>query len=86
MVNTVIPARPFDFPYDGRLDPAAATLMVIDLQLDFLSPDGYLARKGYDPARCAPFRCREREPADRGREVRGHADRPHAPGLPIRSC
>jgi nicotinamidase-related amidase len=50
LVNTFITARPFDFPYDGRLDPAAAALMVIDLQLDFLSPDGYLARKGYDPA------------------------------------
>jgi biuret amidohydrolase len=50
LVNTFIPARPFDFSYDGRLDPAAAALMVIDLQLDFLSPDGYLAHKGYDPA------------------------------------
>jgi biuret amidohydrolase len=50
LVNTFIPARPFDFPYDRRLDPAAAALMVIDLQLDFLSPDGYFAYKGYDPA------------------------------------
>jgi biuret amidohydrolase len=50
LVDSFIAARPFDFPYDGRLDPAAAALMVIDLQLDFLSPDGYLARKGYDPA------------------------------------
>jgi biuret amidohydrolase len=50
LVNSFITARPFDFPYDGRLDPAATALMVIDLQVDFLSPDGYLARKGYDPA------------------------------------
>ena len=50
MVSTFIPARPFDFPYDSQLDPAAAALMVIDLQLDFLSPDGYFARKGYDPS------------------------------------
>lgn len=42
-------ARPFDFPYDGRLDPATTALLVIDLQLDFLSNDGYFARKGYDP-------------------------------------
>jgi nicotinamidase-related amidase len=48
--TTFIPARPFDFPYDGRLDPAAASLLVIDLQTDFLSPDGYFAHKGYDPA------------------------------------
>ena len=50
METTFIPARPFDFPYDGRLDPAAAAaLLVIDLQVDFLSPDGYFAHKGYDP-------------------------------------
>jgi hypothetical protein len=44
LVSTFIPARPFGFPYDSRLDPATATLMVIDLQLDFLSPDGYFAQ------------------------------------------
>lgn len=45
-----IAARPYDFPYDRHLDPAATALLVIDLQHDFLSPDGYFARKGYDPA------------------------------------
>lgn len=45
-----IAARPFDYPYDGNLDPAVTALLVIDLQVDFLSPDGYFARKGYDPA------------------------------------
>ena len=45
-----ITARPFCFPYDGRLNPAATALLVIDLQVDFLSQDGYFARKGYDPA------------------------------------
>jgi nicotinamidase-related amidase len=44
-----IAARPFDYPYDGNLDPAVTALLVIDLQIDFLSPDGYFARKGYDP-------------------------------------
>ncbi len=38
------------YPYHGRLNPAATALLVIDLQVDFLSPDGYLARRGYDPA------------------------------------
>ncbi|MDQ0390578.1 cysteine hydrolase family protein [Labrys monachus] len=47
---TAIAARPFDYPYDGRLLPACTALLVIDLQVDFLSPDGYFARKGYDPA------------------------------------
>ena len=41
-----IEARPFGYPYDGRLDPAQAALLVIDLQVDFLSPDGYFAKKG----------------------------------------
>jgi biuret amidohydrolase len=43
-----IKARPFDFPYDGKLDPARLALLVIDLQIDFVSADGYLARRGYD--------------------------------------
>jgi nicotinamidase-related amidase len=47
---TSIKARPFDFPYDGRLDPARTALIAIDLQVDFLSSDGYFARKGYDPS------------------------------------
>jgi nicotinamidase-related amidase len=49
-IDSRIKARPFDYPYDGRLDPARAALLVIDLQIDFLAADGYFARKGYDPA------------------------------------
>ena len=48
--GTAVKARPFDFPYDFNFLPAQTALMVIDLQIDFLSPDGYFARKGYDPA------------------------------------
>ena len=50
MSKTWIRSRPFDYPYDGRLDAGATALLVIDLQIDFLSPDGYFARKGYDAA------------------------------------
>jgi nicotinamidase-related amidase len=46
----VIKAHPFDFPYDGPLLPARTAVLAIDLQVDFLSGDGYFARKGYDPA------------------------------------
>ena len=46
----MIKATPFDFPYDGRLEPQHTALLVIDLQEDFLSPTGYFARKGYDPS------------------------------------
>jgi len=44
-----IRSRPFVYPYDGNLDPKVTALLVIDLQVDFLSSDGYFARKGYDP-------------------------------------
>lgn len=47
----MIEAQPFNFPHAGELEPRATALIVIDLQRDFLSPDGYFARKGYDPAR-----------------------------------
>lgn len=46
----MIKATPFDYPYDGRLDPRSTALVVIDLQEDFLSPTGYFARQGYDPS------------------------------------
>jgi nicotinamidase-related amidase len=45
-----IVSRPYHYPYDERLDPRTTALLVIDLQIDFLSPEGYFARKGYDPA------------------------------------
>jgi biuret amidohydrolase len=48
--RTVIKARPYDWPDEGRLDPASTALLVIDLQKAFLAPGGYLAEKGYDPA------------------------------------
>lgn len=50
MARGFIKARPFEFPADGALDPASTALLVIDMQVDFLSPGGYLARKGYDTA------------------------------------
>ncbi|PWR18538.1 cysteine hydrolase family protein [Zavarzinia aquatilis] len=46
-----IEARPYGFPYDGPIKPARTALLVIDLQVDFLSPQGYFALKGYDPSR-----------------------------------
>ena len=48
--KTWIKSRPFDYPYDGALNPSSTALLVIDLQIDFLAPDGYFAKKGYDPA------------------------------------
>src|SRR5918999_1653750 len=50
MPDSVIKARPFEYPDGGVLDPETTALLVIDMQLDFLGPEGYLARKGYDVA------------------------------------
>lgn len=46
----LIKAKPFDYPYDGNLTAGATALVVIDMQHDFLSADGYFARQGYDPS------------------------------------
>ena len=44
----MIEATPFNYPYDGNLNPATTALIVIDLQEDFLSETGYFALQGYD--------------------------------------
>ena len=46
----MIQATPFSYPYDSCLDSIRTAVLAIDLQVDFLSADGYFARKGYDPA------------------------------------
>lgn len=46
----MISAKPFDYPYDGKLVASATAIVVIDLQEDFLSNTGYFAKGGYDPA------------------------------------
>ncbi|ROL65697.1 cysteine hydrolase [Pseudomonas protegens] len=45
-----IAARPFDYPYNGIFEPQKTALLVIDLQIDFISQEGYFAKMGYDPA------------------------------------
>ena len=47
---STIRARPFDYPYDGRLKAASAAIVVVDIQSSFLSETGYFARKVYDPS------------------------------------
>lgn len=45
-----IPSSPYDFPLDGALEPANCALMVIDMQVDFCAPGGYMDRMGVDLA------------------------------------
>ena len=35
-------------PYEFSLDPAAAALLIIDMQRDFLDPKGYVGQSGVD--------------------------------------
>jgi nicotinamidase-related amidase len=41
-------ADPYDWPYDGPIDPARTALVCIDWQNDFCGPGGYVDAMGYD--------------------------------------
>ncbi|GAA0379849.1 cysteine hydrolase family protein [Acrocarpospora corrugata] len=41
-------AEPYDWPYNGQLDPATTALINIDWQVDFCGPGGYVDMMGYD--------------------------------------
>ena len=43
-----VAAEPYDWPFDGKLDPAHTALILIDWQVDFCGPGGYVDRMGYD--------------------------------------
>src|SRR5579884_1976075 len=45
-----VPAEPYDWPFDGALDRARTALLLIDWQVDFCGPGGYVDRMGYDLA------------------------------------
>jgi nicotinamidase-related amidase len=44
----IIPADPYDWPYDGNLVPERTALLVIDMQIDFCGKGGYIHQMGYD--------------------------------------
>lgn len=41
-------STPYSFPFDGQLTPANTALIVIDMQIDFCAPGGYVDSMGYD--------------------------------------
>ena len=43
-----IPADPYPWPFDGDLRAANTALIVIDMQVDFCAPGGYVDSMGYD--------------------------------------
>ncbi|MET0348501.1 MAG: isochorismatase family cysteine hydrolase [Rhizobacter sp.] len=43
-----IAAEPYRWPFDGRMSPADTALVIIDMQVDFCGPGGYVDKMGYD--------------------------------------
>ena len=45
---STVAADPYGWPFDGAFGPADTALVVIDMQVDFCGPGGYVDRMGYD--------------------------------------
>ena len=45
-----VDSQPYAWPYDGALDPRRTALILIDWQVDFCGPGGYVDRMGYELA------------------------------------
>ncbi|MBV8473294.1 MAG: cysteine hydrolase, partial [Hyphomicrobiales bacterium] len=45
---TTLDANPYPWPFDGDWRPANTALVIIDMQIDFCGPGGYVDRMGYD--------------------------------------
>ncbi|MBW8887028.1 MAG: cysteine hydrolase [Fibrobacteres bacterium] len=41
-------AEPYPWPFDGEVEPRRSALIVIDMQVDFCGPGGYVDSMGYD--------------------------------------
>jgi nicotinamidase-related amidase len=48
MPSLKIKADPYDWPYNGSLNPAHTAVLCIDWQIDFCGRGGYVDRMGYD--------------------------------------
>jgi len=45
---TRVVADPYEWPYDGPVEPSRTALVCIDWQIDFCGPGGYVDAMGYD--------------------------------------
>lgn len=47
-MGKTVSADPYEWPYDGNIDPSRTALLLIDWQHDFCGPGGYVDTMGYD--------------------------------------
>ena len=47
-IKKFVQADPYPWPFDGNLRPGNTAIIVIDMQIDFCGPGGYVDKMGYD--------------------------------------
>ncbi len=80
-----VEAKPYNWPFDGKIVPEKTALVIIDMQIDFCGKGGYVDRMGYDISLTASAIQPIRTLLDRVRKIPGftviHTREGHKPDL-----